>query len=74
MNRKWVKLSTLAAMAALAGLVVFSQSAAAQGAQPPRTPTRVNPSAAGIGLMMRGRAAGRFAGGRGSDNAQRQPD
>lgn len=59
MNRKWIKLSTLAAVAALAGMVVFSYTAAAQTAQPPQTQARGrNTAGAGMGVMMRSRAAG----------------
>lgn len=59
MNRKWIKLSALAAVAALAGMVVFSYTAAAQTAQPPQTQARGrNTAGAGMGVMMRSRAAG----------------
>lgn len=59
MNRKWIKLSALAAVAALAGMVVFSYTTAAQTAQPPQTQARGrNTAGAGMGVMMRSRAAG----------------
>ncbi len=59
MNRKWIKLSALAAVAALAGLVVFNQSVAAQTTEPPQTQARGrNAGGTGMGMMMRGRAAG----------------
>lgn len=59
MNRKWIKLSALAAVAALAGLVVFNQAAAAQTGQPSQTQARGrNTTALNLGLMVRSRAGG----------------
>jgi len=60
MNRKWIKLSAfsaLAAVATLAGLLAFTQSAAAQTTGPAAARGRTTASPA-LGLMVRGQWGG----------------